>query len=183
MPAYRAPIQDIGFLLNNVFDADSLFSSMPGTVEVTTDLTSAIVEEAGKIAEGLLAPINQSGDQQSCQYNDGVVTTPDGFKEAYKAYAEGGWAGLTGEITYGGQGMPKTLSALIEEMSFAANSSFALFTILTTGATLTLSHHGSDELKLRYLPKMYEGIWTGTMCLTEPHAGSNKSRVKLHCAN
>ena len=178
MPAYRAPIQDIGFLLNNVFDADSLFSSMPGTVEVTTDLTSAIVEEAGKIAEGLLAPINQSGDQQSCQYNDGVVTTPDGFKEAYKAYAEGGWAGLTGEITYGGQGMPKTLSALIEEMSFAANSSFALFTILTTGATLTLSHHGSDELKLRYLPKMYEGIWTGTMCLTEPHAGTDLGMIK-----
>jgi alkylation response protein AidB-like acyl-CoA dehydrogenase len=183
MPAYRAPIQDIGFLLNNVFDADSLFSSMPGTVEVTTDLTSAIVEEAGKIAEGLLAPINQSGDQQSCQYNDGVVTTPDGFKEAYKAFAEGGWAGLTGEITYGGQGMPKTLSALIEEMSFAANSSFALFTILTTGATLTLSHHGSDELKLRYLPKMYEGIWTGTMCLTEPHAGTDLGMIKTRAVH
>jgi alkylation response protein AidB-like acyl-CoA dehydrogenase len=178
MPAYRAPIQDIGFLLNNVFTADTLFSSMPGTEEVSTDLTSAIVEEAGKIAEGLLAPINQSGDQQSCQYSDGVVTTPDGFKEAYKAYAEGGWAGLTGEVAYGGQGMPKTLSALIEEMSFAANSSFALFTILTTGATLTLSQHGSEELKQRYLPKMYEGVWTGTMCLTEPHAGTDLGMIK-----
>jgi len=178
MPAYRAPIQDIGFLLNNVFTADTLFSSMPGTEEVSTDLTSAIVEEAGKIAEGLLAPINQSGDQQSCQYRDGVVTTPDGFKEAYKAYAEGGWAGLTGEVAYGGQGMPKTLSALIEEMSFAANSSFALFTILTTGATLTLSQHGSEELKQRYLPKMYEGVWTGTMCLTEPHAGTDLGMIK-----
>ena len=178
MPAYRAPIQDIGFLLNNVFTADTLFSSMPGTEEVSTDLTSAIVEEAGKIAEGLLAPINQSGDQQSCQYDDGVVTTPDGFKEAYKAYAEGGWAGLTGEVAYGGQGMPKTLSALIEEMSFAANSSFALFTILTTGATLTLSQHGSEELKQRYLPKMYEGVWTGTMCLTEPHAGTDLGMIK-----
>jgi alkylation response protein AidB-like acyl-CoA dehydrogenase len=178
MPAYRAPIQDIGFLLNNVFTADTLFSSMPGTEEVSTDLTSAIVEEAGKIAEGLLAPINQSGDQQSCQYNDGVVTTPDGFKEAYKAYAQGGWAGLTGEVAYGGQGMPKTLSALIEEMSFAANSSFALFTILTTGATLTLSQHGSEELKQRYLPKMYEGVWTGTMCLTEPHAGTDLGMIK-----
>ena len=178
MPAYRAPIQDIGFLLNNVFTADTLFSSMPGTEEVSTDLTSAIVEEAGKIAEGLLAPINQSGDQQSCRYNDGVVTTPDGFKEAYKAYAEGGWAGLTGEVAYGGQGMPKTLSALIEEMSFAANSSFALFTILTTGATLTLSQHGSEELKQRYLPKMYEGVWTGTMCLTEPHAGTDLGMIK-----
>ena len=149
MPAYRAPIQDIGFLLNNVFDADTLFASMPGTREVGSELTSAIIEEAGKIAEGLLAPINQSGDQQACHYDDGVVTTPAGFKDAYKAYAEGGWAGLTGEVAYGGQGMPKTLSALIEEMSFAANSSFALFTILTTGATLTLSQHGSDELKQR----------------------------------
>lgn len=178
MPAYRAPIQDIGFLLNKVFDADALFAAMPGTSEVNAELTSAIVEEAGKIAEGLLAPINQSGDQQSCRYDDGVVTTPDGFKEAYAAYAEGGWAGLTGDLAYGGQGMPKTLSALIEEMSFAANSSFALFTILTTGATLTLSQHGSDELKQRYLPKMYEGIWTGTMCLTEPHAGTDLGMIK-----
>ena len=178
MPAYRAPIQDIGFLLNNVFDADTLFASMPGTREVGSELTSAIIEEAGKIAEGLLAPINQSGDQQACHYDDGVVTTPDGFKDAYKAYAEGGWAGLTGEVAYGGQGMPKTLSALIEEMSFAANSSFALFTILTTGATLTLSQHGSDELKQRYLPKMYEGMWTGTMCLTEPHAGTDLGMIK-----
>ncbi len=178
MPAYRAPIQDISFLLNNVFDADTLFASMPGTREVGSELTSAIIEEAGKIAEGLLAPINQSGDQQACHYDDGVVTTPDGFKDAYKAYAEGGWAGLTGEVAYGGQGMPKTLSALIEEMSFAANSSFALFTILTTGATLTLSQHGSDELKQRYLPKMYEGMWTGTMCLTEPHAGTDLGMIK-----
>jgi alkylation response protein AidB-like acyl-CoA dehydrogenase len=106
------------------------------------------------------------------------VTTPKGFQQAYNAYAEGGWAGLTGETAYGGQGMPKTLSALIEEMSFAANSSFALFTILTTGATLTLSQHGSEELKQRYLPKMYAGTWTGTMCLTEPHAGTDLGMIK-----
>ncbi len=178
MPSYRAPIQDINFLLNKVFDADSLFASMPATEDVNAELTSAILEEAGKIAEGLLAPINQSGDQQSCQFRDGSVITPDGFKEAYAAYAAGGWAGLTGDVTYGGQGMPKTLSALIEEMSFAANSSFALFMILTTGATLTLSQHGSDELKKRYLPKMYEGTWTGTMCLTEPHAGTDLGMIK-----
>jgi alkylation response protein AidB-like acyl-CoA dehydrogenase len=151
---------------------------MPGTQDASVDLTSAIVDEAAKIAEGLLAPINQSGDQEGCRYDDGVVTTPKGFQQAYNAYAEGGWAGLTGETAYGGQGMPKTLSALIEEMSFAANSSFALFTILTTGATLTLSQHGSEELKQRYLPKMYAGTWTGTMCLTEPHAGTDLGMIK-----
>lgn len=151
---------------------------MPGTQDASVDLTSAIVDEAAKIAEGLLAPINQSGDQEGCRYDDGVVTTPKGFRQAYNAYAEGGWAGLTGETAYGGQGMPKTLSALIEEMSFAANSSFALFTILTTGATLTLSQHGSEELKQRYLPKMYAGTWTGTMCLTEPHAGTDLGMIK-----
>ncbi|MDB2552958.1 acyl-CoA dehydrogenase C-terminal domain-containing protein [Gammaproteobacteria bacterium] len=178
MPTYRAPRQDIDFLLNDVFQADQLFSSMPGTQDASVDLTSAIVDEAAKIAEGLLAPINHSGDQEGCRYDDGVVTTPKGFQQAYNAYAEGGWAGLTGETAYGGQGMPKTLSALIEEMSFAANSSFALFTILTTGATLTLSQHGSEELKQRYLPKMYAGTWTGTMCLTEPHAGTDLGMIK-----
>jgi len=178
MAAYRAPLKDIQFLLNDVFDVGQVFASMPDTAEVTDDLISAIVEEAGKIAEGLLAPINQSGDQESCHFVDGTVTTPKGFKEAYKAYAEGGWSSLTGDVNYGGQGMPKMLSAVIEEMSFAANSSFALYTILNTGATLTLSSHGSDELKNRYLPKMYAGTWTGTMCLTEPHAGTDLGMIK-----
>jgi alkylation response protein AidB-like acyl-CoA dehydrogenase len=165
------------FLLQDVFQAEALFSKMPGTSEVNNDLINAIVEEAGKIAEGLLAPINQSGDQQGCKLSKGVVTTPDGFKQAYSAYAEGGWAGLTGDTNYGGQGMPKLLSAIIEEMAFGANSSFALYTILTTGATLTLTYHASEELKTRYLPKMYEGIWSGTMCLTEPHAGTDLGMI------
>lgn len=151
---------------------------MPDTAEVTDDLIAAIIEEAGKIAEGLLSPINQSGDAEACRFQDGVVTTPKGFKEAYKAYAEGGWSSLTGDVNYGGQGMPKLLSAVIEEMSFAANSSFALYTILNTGATLTLSQHGSEELKQRYLPKMYSGGWSGTMCLTEPHAGTDLGMIK-----
>lgn len=178
MSAYRAPLKDIQFLLQNVFSVEQLFASMPDTAEVTDDLITAIVEEAGKIAEGLLSPINQSGDQEGCHFADGVVTTPKGFKEAYSAHAEGGWSGLTGDVNYGGQGMPKMLSALIEEMAFAANSSFALYTILSTGAALTLSQHGSAELKQRYLPKMYAGIWSGTMCLTEPHAGTDLGMIK-----
>ncbi|MFK7863685.1 MAG: acyl-CoA dehydrogenase C-terminal domain-containing protein [Pseudohongiellaceae bacterium] len=177
MATYRAPLADMQFLLRDVFDAESLFSSMPDTAEASGDLINAIIEEAGKISEGLLSPINQSGDQIGCKFDKGVVSTPEGFKEAYKAYAEGGWAGLTGDANYGGQGMPKLLSAIIEEMMFGANSSFALYTILTTGATLTLSHHASDELKARYLPKMYEGTWSGTMCLTEPHAGTDLGMI------
>jgi alkylation response protein AidB-like acyl-CoA dehydrogenase len=178
MTTYRAPLRDIQFLLNNVFDVGQLFSGMPDTAEVTADLITAIVEEAGKITEGLLCPINRSGDAEACHFENGEVTTPKGFKEAYKAYSEGGWSGLTGDVNYGGQGMPKMLSAVIEEMSFAANSSFALYTILNTGATLTLSQHGSDELKQRYLPQMYSGNWSGTMCLTESHAGTDLGMIK-----
>ena len=178
MAAYKAPLRDIRFLLNNVFDAGELFASMPDTTEITDDLIAAIVEAAGKIAEGLLAPINSSGDAEACHFESGTVTTPKGFKEAYKAFADGGWPSLTGDVNYGGQGMPKMLSAVIEEMLFAANSSFALYTILNTGATLTLSQHGSDELKQRYLPQMYSGKYSGTMCLTEPHAGTDLGMIK-----
>ncbi len=178
MATYRAPLRDIRFLLNNVFAAEQLFASMPDTAEITDDLIAAIVEEAGKIAEGLLAPINSSGDAEGCHFEKGTVTTPKGFKQAYKAFADGGWPSLTGDVNYGGQGMPKMLSAVIEEMLFAANSSFALYTILNTGATLTLSQHGSDELKQRYLPQMYSGKYSGTMCLTEPHAGTDLGMIK-----
>ena len=178
MATYKAPLRDIRFLLNNVFAAEQLFASMPDTAEITDDLIAAIVEEAGKIAEGLLAPINSSGDAEGCHFEKGTVTTPKGFKQAYKAFADGGWPSLTGDVNYGGQGMPKMLSAVIEEMLFAGNSSFALYTILNTGATLTLSQHGSDELKLRYLPQMYSGKYSGTMCLTEPHAGTDLGMIK-----
>jgi len=178
MAAYRAPLTDMNFLLQKVFAAEEFFTAMPKTEEVTADLCEAILAEAGKIAEGLLAPINQSGDLEACQFDNGQVSTPKGFKEAYAAYAEGGWSGLTGDVEYGGQGMPKMLSALIEEMVFGANSSFALYTILTTGATLTLSQHGDAALKQRYLPKMYAGQWCGSMCLTEPHAGTDLGIIK-----
>ena len=126
MGAYRAPLRDINFLLQNVFEAEKVFAAMPETKEITDDLISAILDEAGKIAEQLLSPINQSGDRESCHFENGKVNTPKGFKEAYEAYAEGGWPSLTGNVNYGGQGMPKVLSAMIEEMFFGANSSFCL---------------------------------------------------------
>jgi alkylation response protein AidB-like acyl-CoA dehydrogenase len=173
MATYKAPLDDMRFVLNDVFEAEKLWASMPATAEVTRDLADAILEEAGKMVEGLLFPLNRSGDEEGCQWNDGVVTTPKGFKAAYKTFAENGWTALAGNPTYGGQGMPKSLSVLFEEMIHATNSSFALYPLLSNGATLCLDAHASEELKDLYLPKMYSGEWAGTMCLTEPHCGTD----------
>jgi alkylation response protein AidB-like acyl-CoA dehydrogenase len=161
------------FVLNDVFEAEKLWAAMPATAEVTRDLADAVLEEAGKMVEGLLLPINRSGDEEGCQWDDGVVTTPTGFKEAYKTFAENGWTSLAGNPVYGGQGMPKSLSVLFEEMIHATNTSFALYPLLSNGATLCLDAHATDELKDLYLPKMYSGEWAGTMCLTEPHCGTD----------
>jgi alkylation response protein AidB-like acyl-CoA dehydrogenase len=166
------------FLLHEVFQAESFLSSMEGTEELSAELVDAILEEAAKIADDLVAPINHSGDQTGCKLVDGSVKTPEGFKEAFSTFAQGGWASFTGNPEYGGQGMPKILSVLFEEMLFAANSSFALYTALTSGATLALSLHGSEELKQKYLPNLYSGRWTGTMCLTESHAGTDLGIMK-----
>ena len=173
MATYKAPLDDMRFVLNDVFEAEKLWASMPATAEVTRDLADAILEEAGKMVEGLLLPLNRSGDEEGCQWNDSVVTTPKGFKEAYKTFAENGWTALAGNPVYGGQGMPKSLSVLFEEMIHATNTSFALYPLLSNGATLCLDAHASDELKELYLPKMYSGEWAGTMCLTEPHCGTD----------
>ena len=173
MATYKAPLDDMRFVLNDVFEAEKLWASMPATAEVTRDLADAILEEAGKMVEGLLLPLNRSGDEEGCQWNDSVVTTPKGFKEAYKTFAENGWTALAGNPVYGGQGMPKSLSVLFEEMIHATNTSFALYPLLSNGATLCLDAHASDELKETYLPKLYSGEWAGTMCLTEPHCGTD----------
>lgn len=178
MKAYRAPIQDMQFVLHEVQDAEALFASMDGTAEVTHDLMDAVLENAAKIAEEILAPINRAGDEEGCRLEQGKVFTPKGFKEAYKTFADGGWIGLTGDPQFGGQGMPKVLAVLFEEMIMAANSSFALYPILSAGASLALARHGSEELKEHYLPKLYSGEWSGTMCLTEAHAGTDLGLIK-----
>ena len=178
MAAYQAPLTDMNFLLREVFQAERLFAGMPGTAEVNGELMAAVLTEAGKIAGDVLAPLNRPGDEAACGFKDGKVTTPAGFREAFAVFAEGGWQGLSGEPEFGGQGMPKMLSTLIEEMLFGANSSFALYSILTTGAALTLSRHGGAELQRVYLPKMYSGKWSGSMCLTEPHAGTDLGIIR-----
>ncbi len=178
MQNYKAPLEDMRFLLHEVFEAEQFLTTLHGMEELSGELLDAILEEAAKITEQVLAPINQSGDQQGCRFENGAVTTPEGFREAYRTFADGGWGALTGDPDYGGQGMPKLLSVLFEEMLFAANSAFALTPVLTSGAAFTLSLHGSDQLKRRYLPNLYSGRWTGTMCLTESHAGTDLGMMK-----
>ncbi|MEX0617470.1 MAG: acyl-CoA dehydrogenase [Pseudohongiellaceae bacterium] len=178
MASYRAPLRDMQFLLEEVFDTGRLFSMLPDGVELTSDLTGVILQEAARISEEVLAPINRTGDEEGCRFSEGQVTTPKGFPEAFKTFAEGGWVGLGGDPAYGGQGMPKTLSVLVEEMIMAANCSFALYPILTSGATMALRHHGTDVLKKRFMPSLNSGRWTGTMCLTEAHAGTDLGLLK-----
>ena len=174
MPVYKAPLEDMRFVLNDVFGAPEIWARMPQMSEITRDLADAVLEEAGRTTEGLLLPLNQRGDEQGCRrQDDGTVRTPDGFRDAFRTFAENGWTALAGNPEYGGQGMPKMLSVLFEEMLHSTNTSFALYPILTNGATLCLDAHASEELKQRFLPKLYSGEWCGTMCLTEPHCGTD----------
>lgn len=179
MADYQAPLRDVRFLLNEVFDAPSLWASLPKLSEsVDPETADAILEEAGKIASGVLAPLSREADEQGSRWNDGEVTTPEGFKEAYRTFAEGGWNGLGGDPQYGGMGMPKMLVAQVEEMMQGANMAFGLAPMLTAGAALALNAHGSEELKTRYLPKMYDGTWAGAMDLTEPQAGTDLGIIR-----
>jgi len=173
MATYKAPLDDMRFILHDVFDAETLWASMPATAEVSRDLADAVLEEAGKMVEGVMLPLNRSGDEEGCTWNDTVVTTPKGFKEAFRMMAENGWTALSGNPEYGGQGMPKMLAVLFEEMMHSGNTSLALYTLLSNGACLCLDAHASEELKNTYLPKIYSGEWSGTMCLTEPHSGTD----------
>ncbi|TEN43728.1 acyl-CoA dehydrogenase C-terminal domain-containing protein [Pseudomonas aeruginosa] len=179
MPEYNAPLRDMRFLLNDVFDAPALWQRLPRLAErIDADTADAILEEAAKVTGGLLAPLNRSGDEEGAQWQDGAVRTPAGFREAYATYAEGGWVGLTGNPAHGGMGMPKMLAVQFEEMMYAANASFSLYSTLSAGACLALDAHGSEELKNRYLPNMYAGTWVGSMCLTEPHAGTDLGIIR-----
>ncbi|CAD5106875.1 acyl-CoA dehydrogenase C-terminal domain-containing protein [Zestomonas carbonaria] len=179
MPEYNAPLRDMRFVLHEVFDAPALWARLPalaGTVD--GDTADAILEEAAKVTGQLIAPLNRSGDEEGAQWQAGVVTTPKGFREAYATYIEGGWVGLSGNPECGGMGMPKMLAVAFEEMLYAAGSSFALYSALSSGACLAIDAHASDELKNTYLPPMYEGRWAGSMCLTEAHAGTDLGIIR-----
>ena len=173
MPSYKAPVEDVSFLLNDVFQIDR-YDNLPGFSDASADVREAIIGEAAKLAEEVLQPLNRTGDLEGCKRkDDGSVTTPKGFKEAFKQLAEGGWLGLSAPAEYGGQGLPVTLSQTVNEFQCSANMAFAMYGGLTMGATAALLVHGTDEQKKTYVPKMVAGEWTGTMNLTEPHCGTD----------
>jgi len=173
MPIYKAPVEDVSFLLNDVFQIDR-YDNLPGFSDASSDVREAILGEAAKLSEEVLQPLNRVGDLEGCaRHDDGSVTTPKGFKEAFKQVAEGGWLGLSAPAEYGGQGLPVTLSQAVNEFQISANMAFAMYGGLTMGATAALLVHGTDEQKKTYVPKMIAGEWTGTMNLTEPHCGTD----------
>ena len=180
MPAYRAPLRDMRFVFDEVLGASQVLQDLPDQGEFSSDLADAILEEAAKLAENVLAPLNGPGDQQGCQYDPQTkaVTVPQGFKQAYKQFAEGGWTALACSPEFGGQGLPHVLNMLVEEMICSANLSLGMYPGLTHGAINALTEHGSRELQDEYLAKLISGEWTGTMCLTEPQCGTDLGLIR-----
>lgn len=178
MPEYKAPVRDISFVMNEVLEAEKLFKTLPGYEEATADLMDAIVEEGAKFCEGVLSPINQSGDEEGCTWSEEGVTTPSGFKEAYQQYVANGWPALSADIEHGGQGMPNALGIIINEMAGSANWAWLMYPGLSHGAVKTIEEHGTDEQKDKYLTRLVSGEWTGTMCLTESHCGSDLGMLR-----
>ncbi len=172
MPVYKAPIRDFQFVLNDYLNV-SQYKDVPGFSDAGPDLMNPVLEAAAQYCEEVLFPLNQKADRQGLKYKDGVVTMPDGFKEAYDTYVEGGWPSFTCDTKYGGQGLPDVLNMPLMEMVCSSNLSFGLTPGLSHGAYNAIMLHASDELKQRYLPKMVTGHWSGVMCLTEPQAGTD----------
>ena len=182
MPAYKAPVEDTMFLLTDVFDLNRL-NNLPRFAEAPLDTVEAVLTEAGKFAEDVLQPLNAIGDKEGCtRHEDGSVTTPKGFKDAYRQFVEGGWVGITGPTEFGGQGLPHYLGVVSSEYTIAANQAFAMYPGLTNGAAAALLVHANDAIKQTYLPKLTSGEWTGTMNLTEPHCGTDLGMIKTKAA-
>jgi alkylation response protein AidB-like acyl-CoA dehydrogenase len=178
MLSYKAPITDMKFLFEDVFNYYDHYKQYPEFEEATPDLVDAIFQECAKFCENELLPINQSGDKEGCTFDNGKVTTPTGFKEAYQKYVDGGWQSLSHPVEHGGQGLPASLGMVKSEMMGTANWSWAMYPGLSHGAMDTVQLHGTEEQKQLYLTKLTEGTWTGTMCLTEPQCGTDLGQVK-----
>jgi alkylation response protein AidB-like acyl-CoA dehydrogenase len=177
MADYQAPLRDMRFVLNEVLNTAQL-SELPGLEAATPDVVDAVLEEAGKLATGAIGVLNAAGDAQGSKLVDGHVSTPDGFKEAYKTFIDGGWNGLAFPEEIGGQGLPFTVGLAVNEMITSSNLAFSLCPLLTTGAVEALMKHAAPDLRDKYLEKLVTGEWTGTMNLTEPHAGSDVGALK-----
>ncbi|MDF1688825.1 MAG: acyl-CoA dehydrogenase C-terminal domain-containing protein [Cycloclasticus sp.] len=177
MATLKAPIEDIKYLINEFLDTSEL-SNIPIFSDMTADLTDVIFEEAGKISETLLFPLNRTGDEQGCSYHDGIVTTPDGFKEAYQEMTAAGWGNLICKPEYGGQGLPHYIANAVDEMLVSSNMSFTMYMGLTIGAYNAIDQFACDELKGKFLSNMVSGKWSGTMCLTEPQCGTDLGLIR-----
>ena len=177
MAEYKAPESDIKFALRDVLNVDRL-SELEAFADATPDIIDGVIDEAAKFIEGRLLPLRESGDAQGCSIEGAEVRVPDGYVEAYKDFVDSGWVGLSNDPQWGGQGLPFTLGKVVEEMTCAANVAFDLYPGLTNGCFEALQAHASDEQKATYLPKLGTGEWTGTMCITEPQAGSDLASVR-----
>lgn len=179
MADYKAPLRDMRFVLNEVFEVSKRWAQLPQLADVVdAETVEAILEEAGKVTSKTIAPLSRAADEEGCHWKDTVVTTPAGFPQAYQTYAEGGWVGVGGNPEFGGMGMPKVVSAQVEEMLNSASLAFGLYPMLTSGACVSINTHATEELKATYLPNMYSGVWSGSMCLTEAHAGTDLGIIR-----
>src|SRR6516162_1743078 len=182
MPVYKAPVDEVTFLLRDVFRLDR-YNNLPGFADATPDVVEAVLAEAAKFSEAVLMPLNRVGDREGCRRNpDGSVTTPSGFKDAYKKLTEGGWIGFSAPTEFGGQGLPIVINQAVSEFFCSANMAFGMYAALTQGAAAALAVHGSAEQKNLYLPKLIAGQWSGTMNLTEPQCGTDLGLVRTRAA-
>jgi len=173
MPDYKAPVRDIQFVVNEVLESEKVYQSLPGYEEATEDLMNAIIDEGARFAENVLAPLNRIGDEEGCQWNSECVTTPAGYKEAYRQYVDNGWPALSADPQHGGQGMPMLMGIIVSELAGTADWAWVMYPGLSHGAVDTVAAHGDVEQKAKYLTKLVSGEWTGTMCLTESQCGSD----------
>jgi len=182
MPVYKAPVDEVTFLLRDVFRLDR-YNKLPGFAEATPDVVEAVLAEAAKFSEAVLMPLNRVGDKEGCRRNaNGSVSTPSGFKDAYKKLTEGGWIGVSAPAEFGGQGLPIVINQAVSEFFSSANMAFAMYAALTEGAAAAIAVHGSPEQKNLYLPKLISGQWAGTMNLTEPQCGTDLGLVRTRAA-
>jgi hypothetical protein len=178
MSRYAAPLREMRYVLYDVLGGEAHFAGLPGGEHATRELVDAVLDEAAKFNEQVLAPLNKTGDQEGCRWNAGEVITPKGFKAAYQQFVEGGWSGLTAPEAYGGQHLPEIVGAIVKEMIDSANLSWGTYPLLSHGATEALKHHGEEWQREVFLRPIVDGRWTGTMCLTEPHCGSDLGLLK-----